>query len=113
MQQDRTGRLGQPGDDRAHPRTTCAAGGRGEGDAVPSVSIFAVLTSFGAGVVSFLSPCVLPLVPGYVSYVAGQSIESRSGDGAYFAALRLSTFFLLGFSTIFGILVASWTALVQ
>jgi len=30
-----------------------------------------LLTSFGAGVISFLSPCVLPLVPGYVSYVAG------------------------------------------
>ncbi len=78
-----------------------------------SVSIFAVLTSFGSGVVSFLSPCVLPLVPGYVSYVAGQSIESRSGDGADFAALRLSTFFVLGFSTVFVILGASATALGQ
>jgi len=29
-----------------------------------------LLTSFGAGVISFVSPCVLPLVPGYVSYVA-------------------------------------------
>jgi cytochrome c biogenesis protein CcdA len=33
-----------------------------------------VLTSFGAGVISFLSPCVLPLVPGYVSYVAGEAL---------------------------------------
>ena len=32
-------------------------------------------TAFVAGVVSFLSPCVLPLVPGYVSYVAGTSLE--------------------------------------
>ncbi|XSC48100.1 cytochrome c biogenesis CcdA family protein [Bradyrhizobium sp. RDT10] len=29
---------------------------------------------FAAGIISFLSPCVLPLVPGYVSYIAGQSI---------------------------------------
>ena len=35
------------------------------------LSLAALLTSFGAGIVSFLSPCVLPLVPGYVSYVAG------------------------------------------
>ena len=33
-----------------------------------------LLTSFGAGVISFLSPCVLPLVPGYVSYVAGEAL---------------------------------------
>ncbi len=78
-----------------------------------SVSIFALLTSFGAGVVSFLSPCVLPLVPGYVSYVAGQSLETRSGNGANFAALPLSIFFVLGFSTVFIILGASATALGQ
>lgn len=33
-------------------------------------------TAFAAGAVSFLSPCVLPLVPGYVSYVAGQTVGS-------------------------------------
>ncbi|HEX6013856.1 MAG TPA: cytochrome c biogenesis protein CcdA, partial [Geminicoccaceae bacterium] len=32
-------------------------------------------TAFLAGVISFLSPCVLPLVPGYLSYVAGTSLE--------------------------------------
>ena len=36
-----------------------------------------LLTSFAAGVISFLSPCVLPLVPGYVSYVAGERSDSR------------------------------------
>ena len=38
------------------------------------MSDIGLLTSFGAGVVSFLSPCVLPLVPGYVSYVAGETL---------------------------------------
>ncbi len=79
-----------------------------------SVSTLALLTSFAAGVVSFLSPCVLPLVPAYVSYVAGQSLKtpaSQSGSGARFAALRLSIFFVLGFSTVFVILGASATVL--
>ena len=81
-----------------------------------SMSIFALLTSFGAGIVSFLSPCVLPLVPGYVSYVAGQSFDGRASEAAppkTLAALRLSVFFVLGFSTVFVILGASATALGQ
>ena len=39
------------------------------------LSLIAFATAFGAGVISFLSPCVLPLVPGYVSFVAGSSLE--------------------------------------
>ena len=35
-----------------------------------------ILTAFLAGVVSFISPCVLPLVPVYISWITGQSIES-------------------------------------
>jgi cytochrome c-type biogenesis protein len=81
-----------------------------------TVSALALLTSFAAGVVSFLSPCVLPLVPAYVSYVAGQSLNgspSQAGRGTRFAALRLSICFVLGFSTVFVILGASATALGQ
>ena len=33
--------------------------------------------AFAAGVISFLSPCVLPIVPGYVSYIAGESLQRR------------------------------------
>ena len=33
------------------------------------------LIAAGAGVISFLSPCVLPLIPGYVSFVSGQSLQ--------------------------------------
>lgn len=77
-------------------------------------SSIGLAAAFGAGVVSFLSPCVLPLVPAYVSYVAGQS-----GGGAASApqrrnrigTLALSAFFVLGFSTVFIALGASATAL--
>jgi len=40
-----------------------------------ALSLVGVLTAFGAGLLSFLSPCVLPLVPGYLSYLAGTSIQ--------------------------------------
>lgn len=81
-----------------------------------SVSTFALLSSFAAGIVSFLSPCVLPLVPGYVSYIAGQSLNASASEaaaGGRLAALRLSVFFVLGFSTVFVTLGASATALGQ
>ena len=70
-----------------------------------------LLTSFGAGIVSFLSPCVLPLVPGYVSYVAGDTLTASGEPQGRLAALRLSLFFVLGFSTVFVILGASATSL--
>lgn len=71
-----------------------------------------VLTAFAAGAVSFLSPCVLPLVPGYVSYVAGRS-TAGGGDGSADAArtLGLSLCFVLGFSTVFVLLGAGANAL--
>ena len=31
--------------------------------------------AFGAGLISFLSPCVLPLIPGYISYISGSSLN--------------------------------------
>jgi len=73
-----------------------------------------LFTSFAAGVVSFLSPCVLPLVPGYVSYVAGDRLaaaDETADPGTRLAALRLSMLFVLGFSTVFVILGASATSL--
>ncbi len=44
------------------------------------ISQVGALTAFTAGVVSFLSPCVLPLVPGYLSYVAGYSLTQDTTD---------------------------------
>jgi cytochrome c-type biogenesis protein len=78
------------------------------------LSTIGLATSFGAGVVSFLSPCVLPLVPGYVSYVAGGALTVADGPpapAARLAAMRLSLCFVLGFSTVFVILGASATSL--
>lgn len=75
-----------------------------------------MIAVFVAGIISFLSPCVLPLVPGYVSYIAGQTIpDSTASKGLIvrMQALALSTCFVLGFATVFVILGASATALGQ
>ncbi|GAB4175309.1 MAG: cytochrome c biogenesis CcdA family protein [Rhodocyclaceae bacterium] len=74
-------------------------------------------TAFLAGTVSFLSPCVLPLVPGYVSYIAGHSVHGVVREDAparaRLAALVLSLFFVLGFSTVFIAFGAATSALGQ
>jgi len=80
------------------------------------LSTTSMMTAFAAGTISFVSPCVLPLVPGYVSYVAGHSVIEPSGGGAAILriqAVALSLCFVLGFSTIFVLLGASATALGQ
>ena len=63
---------------------------------------------------SDILPCVLPLVPGYVSYVAGGSLEElRDEDGLSrrrLAAMMLSAFFVLGFTAVFVALGASASA---
>lgn len=77
-----------------------------------SVSL-GLVAAFAAGTVSFLSPCVLPMVPAYMSYVTGQSLrvgtESSGSDRMNAAVLSLC--FVLGFSAIFIALGASATAL--
>src|SRR5262245_58919795 len=76
------------------------------------VTAVALLAAFAAGIVSFLSPCVLPLVPGYVSYVGGRTLGHADGENARsnFAPFWFSTTFVLGFSTFFITLGASATA---
>jgi cytochrome c-type biogenesis protein len=68
--------------------------------------------AFLAGVVSFLSPCVLPLVPGYISYIAGKSLEEVK-DGANarsrLEVMWLSMNFVVGFSMVFIALGATAT----
>jgi cytochrome c-type biogenesis protein len=70
-----------------------------------------VTAAFLAGLVSFLSPCVLPLVPGYISFMSGLSLEElSSGKGGPDATRRTALaalFFVLGFSTVFTALGAS------
>ncbi len=78
------------------------------------ISGIGVLAAFLAGAISFLSPCVLPLVPGYVSFIAGQPDLRRTrqvGLRARAGALGLSACFVLGFSTIFIALGAGASAL--
>tara|TARA_Y100000991_G_scaffold203995_1_gene179151 strand:+ start:242 stop:949 length:708 start_codon:yes stop_codon:yes gene_type:complete len=73
--------------------------------------MFEYLIAFGAGLISFLSPCVLPLIPGYVSYISGQSLqEILESKKTNFFPLVL---FCLGFSTVFVILGASASFLGQ
>lgn len=79
---------------------------------VESVSLIA---AFAAGIVSFLSPCVLPLVPGYLSYVSGVSVDEMSaGDRSATAgrAVFVNTlFFVLGFTIVFVALGATASSL--
>ena len=77
-------------------------------------SIASLTAVFAAGTISFLSPCVLPLVPAYVSYIAGQSMADSTASRALSVrvqALGLSACFVLGFATIFVVLGASATTL--
>lgn len=83
---------------------------------MPEIAEIGILTAFLAGIVSFLSPCVLPLVPGYLSYVAGRSVDDLADGGLTRARLKtlgLSLSFALGFSAVFIALGASATALGQ
>jgi len=70
-----------------------------------------LLIAFGAGLISFLSPCVLPLIPGYVSFISGQSLQeilkSKKID------ILPLILFCFGFSTVFIILGASASFLGQ
>lgn len=81
---------------------------------MPEISGIGVLAAFLAGAISFLSPCVLPLVPGYVSYIAGQpnlAAVRRVRFAARLPVAGLSLCFVLGFSTVFIALGAGASAL--
>lgn len=69
--------------------------------------------AFGAGVLSFLSPCVLPLVPSYLTFVTGMSLEDLQGGVDRRTTLVHSLLFVGGFTTIFLILGASASFLGQ
>jgi cytochrome c-type biogenesis protein len=83
---------------------------------MPEISNLGIMAAFAAGMISFLSPCVLPLVPGYISYIAGHSLAARETDETLGLRLRhagLAGCFVLGFSTVFVLLGAGATALGQ
>ena len=61
------------------------------------------IAAFVAGLVSFLSPCVLPLVPGYVSLISGAGVEElKTNESALLSKVMLNSIaFILGFSIVF------------
>ena len=73
--------------------------------------MFEILVAFSAGLISFLSPCVLPLIPGYISYISGNSlkelIEKKNVN------LTPIILFTVGFSIVFIIFGAASTYLGQ
>lgn len=71
------------------------------------------LTAFLGGIVSFVSPCVLPLVPGYISYIAGSRADDLPQQGARSRALYQAGMFVLGFSTVFVLMGAGATYIGQ
>ena len=73
--------------------------------------MFELLIAFGAGLISFLSPCVLPLIPGYVSYISGSSLnELLEKKNINLTPIIL---FTVGFSIVFVIFGAASTYLGQ
>ena len=82
------------------------------GAEVKDVTIF---IAFLGGLISFVSPCVLPLIPGYLSFISGVSIEEMKDKDEKSKVLKRisvnSIFFILGFSLVFILLGASSTFL--
>ncbi len=69
-----------------------------------------LLIAFGAGLISFLSPCVLPLIPGYVSYISGTTYNELLETKIKLSPL---IFFTLGFSIVFILFGAAATFIGQ
>ena len=59
--------------------------------------------AFLAGLISFLSPCVLPLIPGYISYISGTSLDKIKEEEKNLVVIK-TIFFTLGFSFVFIVL---------
>jgi cytochrome c-type biogenesis protein len=76
-----------------------------------------VLIAFSAGLLSFVSPCVLPLVPSYITYITGVSFKDLSEGGSKgkmrWLTISHSLLFIMGFSLIFVLMGASATYLGQ
>jgi cytochrome c-type biogenesis protein len=72
-----------------------------------------IAIAFTAGLLSFLSPCVLPLVPSYLTFVTGMSLEDLQEGVNRRATFVHSILFVLGFSTIFVLLGAAASFLGQ
>ena len=82
---------------------------------MPGTENVSILVAFTAGLISFLSPCVLPLIPSYMAFITGISIEELSAEKSLRYVRKNviinSLMFILGFSIIFIALGASATFL--
>src|SRR5262244_1947148 len=79
----------------------------------PMAESLGVLVAFSAGLFSFLSPCVLPLFPSYLSFVTGMSVDRLTSDVSVSARSRIflhSLAFIAGFTAVFVSLGASFSA---
>ena len=77
------------------------------------MAAFALLV-FVAGLISFLSPCVLPLVPGYVSMLSGLGVDQlKEGEGSTGKLLGSASAFVIGFSAVFITMGATASAVGQ
>ena len=76
-----------------------------------------ILTALLFGFLSFISPCVLPIVPGYISFISGVSLDAMKNESEKNKLRNLillrTIFFILGFSIVFVALGASATAIGQ
>jgi cytochrome c-type biogenesis protein len=68
-----------------------------------------IIAAFGAGLVSFLSPCVLPLIPGYLSFLGG--LNAGEASGARRSLVVHALLFVAGFTFVFVVLGASASVL--
>ena len=70
-----------------------------------NTSEVSIIISFVAGILTFLSPCALPLFPSYITYITGRSFEDQKASGPSSNIKRItaahSLFFILGFSIVF------------
>ena len=118
IRQSRVGTGGRPARIRCHRSTTVRAGTAAGpliaqngtvievlalGSRISDVNVFAYLAAFGGGVISFLSPCVLPLVPGYLSMVTGLDLaDLEESSGVHTRRIVITTAsFVAGFGTVF------------
>lgn len=75
------------------------------------VDNISILLAFSAGLLSFLSPCVLPLIPAYASYLTGSAVSDIKTRQEKLRLLQKSIGFVLGFSVVFIIMGASISSL--
>jgi cytochrome c-type biogenesis protein len=75
---------------------------------ITGLSLITAVVAFGAGLLSFLSPCVLPLVPAYLGHLAGASLSPGAPRVSRWTTLSHATAFVLGFTAVF---VLFWTVI--